>query len=458
MLNISNNPISERFSTESFNSLKKVRISKSNRLFTRWLFSFFLFFVIFLFLPWTQNIQSKGKVTVLRPEHRPQTIHSTLPGRIEKWFVQEGQAVKAGDTIVFLSEIKDDYFDPQLVPRTEQQVQAKNAAIGAYSRKADALSDQIRAMELELQFKEQQLHNKVKQSLFKVASDSIEVIRAQLDNTIAERQWKRADTLYRQGIVSLKDVEDKRLKLQETAAKLISSDNKLLVSRNELINARLELSTILYEYKQKIAKAESDQFGTLSDQYDAEATVSKLAIQVSNYTRRTGLRYITAPQDGIIAKALQVGIGETIKEGEAIVSILPAHYELAVEIFVRPMDFPLIKTGKEVRFIFDGWPAFIFSGWPGASFGTFQGKVVAIDNIISENGQYRLLVAPEKNNKTWPEALRPGSGANGIIMLNNVPVWYELWRQLNGFPPEYYDPKSKNQKGVKWEAPIKAIK
>ena len=458
MLNISNNTINERIKVDSFSSFKIVKLSNSNHLFTRWLISLFLFFIIFLFLPWTQNIQSKGKVTILRPEHRPQTIHSTLPGRIEKWFVQEGQLVKAGDTIAFLSEIKDDYFDPQLVPRTEQQVQAKSAAIGAYSRKANALGDQIRAMQLELQFKEQQLFNKVQQGNLKVASDSIELIRAQLDNIIADRQWKRADTLYRQGIVSLKDVEDKRLKLQETAAKLIASDNKLLVSRNELINARLELTTVLYEYKQKIAKAESDQFSTMSDQYDAEASVSKLSIQASNYARRTGLRYITAPQDGYIAKALQVGIGETIKEGDPIVSILPANYELAVEIYVRPMDFPLIKTGKEVRFIFDGWPAFIFSGWPGASFGTFKGRIVAIDNIISENGQYRLLVAPEKNDKTWPQALRPGSGANGIIMLNNVPVWYELWRQLNGFPPEYYDSNVKGNKGVKWEAPIKAIK
>jgi adhesin transport system membrane fusion protein len=458
MLNISNNSINERFEIESFDSYKRVKTSNSNRLFVRWLLSFFIAFLVFLFLPWTQNIQSKGKVTVLRPEHRPQTIHSTLPGRIEKWFVQEGQAVKAGDTIVFLSEIKDDYFDPQLVPRTEQQVQAKSAAIGAYGKKITALGDQIRAMRLELDFKEQQLRNKVQQSLFKVASDSIDLVRAQLENTIAERQWKRADTLYRQGIVSLKDVEDKRVKLQETSAKRIGSENNLLVSRNELVNARLELTTILYEYQQKIAKAESDQFGTLSDQLDAEATVSKLSIQASNYARRTGLRFITAPQDGIIAKALQVGIGETIKEGDAIVSILPADYELAVEIYVRPMDFPLIKPGKEVRFIFDGWPAFIFSGWPGASFGTFQGEIVAIDNIISENGRYRLLVAPNSKNKSWPDALRPGSGANGIIMLNNVPLWYELWRQLNGFPPEYYDPKAEGSKRFKWEAPIKSIK
>ena len=43
-------------------------------------------------------------------------------------------------------------------------------------------------------------------------------------------------------------------------------------------------------------------------------------------------------------------------------------------------------------------------------------------------------------------------------MLGNVPVWYELWRQLNGFPPEYYDADAEDFKALKWDAPIKDIK
>jgi len=38
--------------------------------------------------------------------------------------------------------------------------------------------------------------------------------------------------------------------------------------------------------------------------------------------------------------------------------------------------------------------------------------------------------------------LRIGSGANGFALLNDVPLWYEVWRQLNAFPPNYYDPES----------------
>ena len=137
---------------------------------------------------------------------------------------------------------------------------------------------------------------------------------------------------------------------------------------------------------------------------------------------------------------MKPGIGETVKEGEAIVSIVPLDVQLAAEIYIRPVDLPLVKKGQTLRLEFDGWPAIIFgSGWPAASFGTFGGQVYAVENNISKNGLYRVLIEEEDSIlEPWPEPLRVGSGVKAFALLNDVPVWYELWRQLNGFPPEYY--------------------
>jgi uncharacterized protein (DUF3820 family) len=100
------------------------------------------------------------------------------------------------------------------------------------------------------------------------------------------------------------------------------------------------------------------------------------------------------------------------------------------------MDVPLLVKGRRVRLQFDGWPALVFSGWPGYTFGTFGGQVAVIDNIDTD-GHYRILVVQDPQDDPWPQQLRVGSGAYGWIMLNDVPVWYELWRQFNGFPPDY---------------------
>jgi hypothetical protein len=150
-----------------------------------------------------------------------------------------------------------------------------------------------------------------------------------------------------------------------------------------------------------------------------------------------------------VVKVLTPGLGETVKESQDIVSILPADFQLAVEMYVDPVDLPLIHLNNHVRFIFDGWPAFVFSGWPNKSFGTYGGNVIAIDNVISDNGKYRILVAPTYQDTPWPDALRPGSGAQGIALLNDVPVWYEIWRQLNGFPADFYKEEKKVEKKEK---------
>ena len=413
--------------------------------------------IVFLFLPWTQNIQSDGVVTTLNPSNRPQTIQSTIAGRIENWYVQEGQFVPAGDTIVYLSEIKAEYFDPNLIQRTANQVVAKESSMDSYRGKVSALEAQIAALRQEAVLKEQQTENKIRQIRAKIISDSIAYELAQIDVKTAERQLEGAEELFKKDIESLTKVENMRLKAQEARTKLVAAENKLQISRNDLANARLELVAIPVEYNQKINKAESDRFSTLSTLFDTEAEVNKLQIQQSNYERRSSFYYITAPQDCYITKAIKPGIGETVKEGEGIVTIMPADAELAVELFIRPMDLPLVEMGQEVRFIFDGWPAFVFSGWPGFSFGTYKGEVAAIDQQITDaNNQYRILVKAS-GDKPWPEALRVGGGAQGIALLNNVPVWYEIWRRLNGFPPDYYDERGKT-KEPKMKAPAKSIK
>jgi multidrug resistance efflux pump len=291
----------------------------------------------------------------------------------------------------------------------------------------------------------QQAQNKLKIAELKVQSDSIGFVQAKVDYDIGKYQLDRAEQLFKEGLNSLTVLEGRRLKFQDVQAKLISSENKLLSSQNELITARIDLDAIDNEFKDKLAKAESDKYTALSSQFDAEATVTKLENQYSNYEQRTKYRYILAPQNGYIAKAIQVGIGETIKEGAEIVNIVPSEAELAVEMYVQPVDLPLLKVGNKVRFIFDGWPAIVFSGWPQISNGTFGGVVVAIDQFAGTNNQYRVLVVEDPEEDNWPDLLRIGSGADGIALLNDVPVWYEIWRQLNGFPADYYSQEEKDK-------------
>ena len=440
MLNISPNKLNQKVDITGYKAGIKVFHRKHYKQFNRFLAAFSIILLIILFLPWTQNISGDGFLTTLKPDQRPQTIQSPIPGRIERWYVREGDFVKRGDTILHISEIKSEYFDPNLVQRTGQQIKAKEMAVTSYQEKVKALQTQIEALTKERTLKLEQARNKLIQSKLKVQSDSIDLEAAKTNITIAQRQFDRTTQLEKEGLKAVTDVEAKRLKLQETQAKLISQENKLLTSKNEVINAQVEINRTQAEYTDKIAKARSDRYTAQSNQFDSEAQVTKLENEYTNYEMRNSLMYIRAPQSGFINKALQSGIGETFKEGDRLVGIMPSDYEMAVETFVEPIDLPLMHLGEKIRIQFDGWPAIIFSGWPNVSFGTFGGKVVAIETFISDNGKYRILVAPDPDEAPWPKDLRVGSGAFTMALLEDVPIWFELWRQINGFPPNYYQP------------------
>lgn len=438
MLNISPNTVRAYIDPNKFSSLYRVESRKSGRAILRILYGIAILVPIILFLPWTQNIQAGGSLTTIKPGQRPQTIHATIPGRIEKWYVQEGDLVEKGDTIIFLSEVKDEYFDPQLLARTEQQMRAKEQSAASYAGKVDAVGDQIEAMLQTAELKLEQAKNYYEQARFKVTTDSVDLQAAVINHQVAKEQYERMQTLYTDGLRSLTDLESRELTLQRTQAALISAENRLLASKNQRLNAELEIISIQAQYRDAIAKAESEQFTARSGQFDAEATVTKLQNQYSNYSVRSGFYYVTAPQTGYITKAVQAGIGETVKEGQQIVSVMPSTYDLAVEMYVKPIDLPLLEFGQEVMIQFDGWPAIVFSGWPNTSYGTYTGEIFAIDNFISENGMYRALIRHAPGTPAWPGALRFGSGARNMVLLKDVPIWYEMWRQLNGFPPDYY--------------------
>ncbi len=441
--------IEEETGNTAMQSFRKVyRINKKSSV-HKWLTGILVFLILTLFLPWTQNIRAKGTVTTLRQEQRPQELNSIIAGRIIKWYVKEGDHVKEGDTILQLGEVKVDYFDPQLVNRTREQLTAKEQSKQGYLDKTVTGETQILALTESRKLKLAILDNKIQQQQLKINSDSIDLIAVNNELTVYKRQIDAAKIMLDSGAVSLTEFEKRKMSYQNGLAKKTGTENKYRQSRQELISLQIEKNSTEQDYRDKIAKAEGERLGSLSAAASTDAEVSKLQNTLANYDARNQLYYIRAPQSGQIVRAKKAGIGEMLKEGEMAVEIVPDTIQYAVELFIDPVDLPLVNKGQKVRFIFDGFPAIIFSGWPDNSYGTFGGKVVAIESAAGDKGKFRILVTEDPGDRKWPPQLRLGSGATGIALLKDVPVYYELWRNINGFPPDYYtgNSESKNKEG-----------
>lgn len=411
MLNISPESVNDRIPKDRLYSLKTLKAPRSGRIVARWLAALAFVFFIVLFLPWQQNIRGRGLITALDPSNRPQTVETAIPGRIVKWHVREGQYVNKGDTLLTLAEIKEKFFDPDLLKRLSEQIDAKGGSLVSKNDKAKALQRQIKALREGMQ-------NKIDQSKAKLEAERVRFLNA-------ENQFERNKKLFEAGNIPLTKYQDIEYKYEGSKA--------------DFENAKIELDRVEAEYLDKISKAESDLSNTLGEVFETEGEIAKLRNEYANMQIRNQQYQITAPQSGVVVKALKAGLGETIKEGEAVSTIMPDANDLAVEMYIKAMDVPLVAKGRKVRIMFDGWPAIQFSGWPSVSVGTFGGQVEVIDFVNSKPGEFRILVIPDQTDEAWPKQLRMGSGTKGWVMLNDVPLWFEIWRQLNGFPATLYE-------------------
>lgn len=413
----------------------------------KWFLFTFLAFVFIMFLPWTQNIKTQGNVSTLYQEQRPQKLNSPIPGRIIKWYVKNGDVVKKGDTILQISEIKDDYLDPLLVERTQEQVQAKKGVRDYYNAKISTTENQIAAISTAKDLKLNQIKIKIAQLQNKLKAEQAELTAVNNELKIAQDQLNRQNKMYEEGLVSLTQLQQRNVSYQNALAKKTSAENKLAQTQQEIAAQNIEQNAVIQEYTEKLSKTEGDRFQSMGQVAGSTGDIAKLENQVATYKVRKGLYYILATQDGQITQLTKAGIGEIVKDAETIGIIVPKKIDYIAEIYVKPVDLPLIKENQKVMLTFDGFPAIVFSGWPNSSYGTFSGKIIAIENSISENGLFKAIVAEDKTQKKWPPNMKIGTGASGIAILNDVPIWYEIWRNINGFPPDYYQVNTqKNEK------------
>lgn len=238
-------------------------------------------------------------------------------------------------------------------------------------------------------------------------------------------------------IVDITDLDPQyldRLKLQMGATQQALGASRVALetsNRNLDRQKKLAESGLKSQRDYELAKLEYNKF--LAEVAAKEKDLADIQSKLS----RQAMQQVVAPRSGQIMRIYFPQGGAVVKEGDTLVSLAPETEELVVELFVDGNDLPLLSIGRRVRLQFEGWPAIQFSGWPSVAVGTFGGLIKTIDQSDSGNGKFRILVEPDGQDTAWPSRpiLRQGVRAKGWILLDIVPLWFELWRRFNGFPP-----------------------
>lgn len=424
------------FTDREFTTLRLTRSSRFARQLARWLtIGMFLSVVGLVFIPWQQTVIGSGEVVAYDPSLRPQTVDAPISGRIVNWREgdYEGAYVEKGQ-ILFDIEVVDVILKEQLALQLramQEKLEADKTVARAYESNLQAFRDvryqaEIAAREL------------VKMAEAKIDSEKAELEVAKAESEQADRNLARAKELLEGKVGTKQDWETADQKAKQAKQKVQAAKAKVAAAMNELDYKKADAQYKIREAEAKISSAEATF-------REAEGKIASTDKEIADLTSKQVLQSqpVRAPIAGYIFKMKVTPGGQFVTSGSSLFDIVPDTPDRAVAIKVNGNDVPLVATHnsdgsvRKVRLQFEGWPAVQFAGWPSAAVGTFGGVVTVVDSSSDGTGNFRLLVRPDPEDKPWPDEriLRQGVRANAWVLLNRVPLGWELWRRVNGFPP-----------------------
>jgi multidrug resistance efflux pump len=374
-------------------------------------------------LPWQQSVSGTGSVIAFDPLERRVRVEAAVAGQLRKLHILEGQRVKRGEVI---AEIQDN--DPNLIANLRLQ---RDALIARKAAAAQRMED----LDLQAAQQEQAKGRALDAAQQRILAEKVTAETAQLN-------YQRTRELKSPGLVSQRDYELARQIHESAVANLAAAEANLKRTENEF-----DATVAGIRAQKGLAQAELAS---------AEREIAAAEIQISQNQRQI----VEAPRDGIVL-SVEVTDGTYLRPGSLVCVLVPETESRFVEVWLDGNDMPLVQPrhtaadgsvvpGSSVRLQFEGWPAIQFVGWPSVAVGTFGGEVVFVDAAADAAGRFRVVVAPKpdvvmrngkRHEEPWPgnRWLRQGVRANGWVLLQQVPLWKEIWRQMNGFPPVVSD-------------------
>lgn len=427
-------------------ALHNVQAPRSARVLARLLVILLVVTALALTLtPWQQNIPGSGRVIAFSPEERLQQIEAAIDGRIATWHVVEGSRVKRGDPIVDLSD-----NDPSIMVRLGEErhqivqtIEQSEARARSLDARIDGLVETLDSSVAAAALREQMARERVA-----AAEQGLTAARAA--KVTADLNIERQRALMAKGLTSTRSVELAELESATRNAEVDRAVATLNAARSEAASLDAELRRTRADAAARVDEAKAALASAHSDVAKAKGELAKMEVRLA----RQQTQQVVAPIDGTVLRVFARQSGELLRAGSPLAAIVPASTKDVVELWVNGNDMPMVMPGAPVRLQFEGWPALQFTGWPSIAVGTFGGRVILVDPTDNGKGRFRVLVEPDAGDDPWPSSrfLRQGVRANGWVLLNIVPLGYELWRQFNGFPPviapdepdaAIYDPASK---------------
>jgi adhesin transport system membrane fusion protein len=391
---------------------------------------FGLLFVWACFAPVDRIVRAEGRIIAAA---RSQIVQHLEGGIVSEILVREGQAVKAGDVLMRLSDVQANTS----VQQGQSKLWALKAQHARLSAEAEGMEKPIFSEDIPQEFQQLEI-NAFRDRATRMHSEKL-VLRQQVSQRqselaeakaranglsteldLARKQSSLMEGLFKKGAASQMEMLEAQGRSQRLSTQYNDASGSIarLQSAVAEANARLEESN---------ARVRADVRAELSQ---VSTEMSRFALAVDGDEDRLARTEVRAPAAGFVNRLYFNTIGGVAKPGEALLEITPNDGPVAVEARVRPDDRASLRPGLETRVMIGAYDY--------AVYGALDGRVIEVsaDTVPDEHGQrfYRVVIQTESaQGLLAQQSILPGMTARADVVLGQRSVISYLLSPLTRF-------------------------
>lgn len=347
-----------------------------------------------IFAPIDELVVANGEII---PTDRISSIEHREGGIVDKVLIQEGQKVKAGDTLLILNPISTDADFSQVKVQTvslELKLKSLEALLDrqlldfgqtgtnypqlvakervAHEARTTFIEKELASLETNLALKELEVSS---------FENNVQSLERQL--IIEQERSRSLEELFRSGHVSRQEYLDSKSTFERLLQSLESSKGQRDVAVLQSIEAELVMES-------KIAQ---DNKLFLEEQTQILSELSQSQAQLTKQADRSQRLTIRSPIDGFVQELAQKTEGEVVSPGELVAKIVPEERRIVAEVKIDPYDIGHIKPGDTAEVNISTFDPSIFG------IGSGKITVVSPSTFVNEKGDafYKAIISLDDN-------------------------------------------------------------
>lgn len=319
---------------------------------------------------------AQGKIV---PTGRTKVIQPFETGVVHSILVQDGQTVKAGETLIEIdstineserNRLQKEHIEAALnVARLKAALSLSTDPVADFVPPEGATEAQIETQKSFLANQSQEIHAKLDGLDQQIAKeqgnlDSVQATIAKLTESMPYLQ-KRAEAkeyLSKRGYGS-------KLDTLTTQQDLVEHQHELQVQQGKLAEATASVASLQQQRKQAEAEWKRTYLDELTQDEQKDSSLQEQLLQAAQKFR---LQTLTAPVDGTVQELAVHTEGGVVTPAQVLMSIVPADSHMEIEAMVSNKDIGFVREGQEAAIKID---TFSFT-----RYGLLPGKVLTVSH------------------------------------------------------------------------------